>query len=88
MTVKSSRNRKDVTLSLCPEKSLNVLQTSVSTPPFWMEISHLFRSTECVGCSISKVEIEIEDERMMNFSLGKEFLDGDGDVVEISESPT
>ena len=33
------------------------------------------------------MKIEVEDERVMNFALGKKFLDGDGDVIEIAESP-
>ena len=87
MTVKSSRNRKDVTLSLGSEKSLNVLYTSVSTLPLWMKIGYLFRSTECVCCSISVVKVEVKDDRVMNVALSKKFPDGDGDVIEIAESP-
>ena len=52
-----------------------------------MEITHLFGTTEGIGCTITIMEIKIEDESVFDLLLAHEPLDGDCNVIEVAETP-
>jgi hypothetical protein len=52
-----------------------------------MKIDYGFGTVKRVGGPISIVEIEIEDESALNLSVADQPFNGDGDIIEIAETP-
>jgi hypothetical protein len=52
-----------------------------------MKVNGLVRIDEDVGGAVAVGEIEVENEGSFDLPLGDQFLDSDGDVVEMAEAP-
>lgn len=63
------------------------LEKILSRRPFGMEVDRLFRTAKDIGRAVSEVEIEVEDQGASDFPFVKKPLDGNGDIVEVTESP-
>jgi hypothetical protein len=52
-----------------------------------MKIDHGFGTVKGIGGPIPIVEIEIEDESAFNLPVADQLFNGDGDIIEIAETP-
>src|SRR4030065_2536466 len=53
-----------------------------------MKIAHGLRAVEGIGCAITEMEIEIEDESVFDLFVTDELFNGNGNIIKVTESPT
>src|SRR4030042_3951869 len=87
MTIKSCRDTDDIERFVRLKGCLNLVQKGLPVCAFGMEVDHLFGTTERIRCSIPIVKGEIKNEGALDHSFTKELLDGNGNVIKVTEAP-
>src|SRR4030042_651366 len=87
MTIKSCRDTDDIERFDRLKGCLNLVQKGLPVCTFGMEVAHLFGTTPRIRRSIPIVKVEIKNQCALDLSFTKELLDGNGNVIKVTEAP-